>query len=72
MPLFTRKHYFMLSRVMGSGSRRRKTRYERQQTASLFSITFWLLLGIAILWMVPTLQEVGAEVTTSVVSAATN
>lgn len=61
--LFTKKHYFMLSRSMGSGSRRLWTRKRRHVAAELTYMAFWLLLAVGVLAMVPWLKTAGAEFT---------
>lgn len=68
--LFNKRNYFILSRVMGSGSRRIWTRKRRHVAAELSYFAFWLLLAVAVLALVPWLGDAGAQFTTNIVAAS--
>lgn len=69
MSLFQKRHYFMLSHSMGSGSSRIWTRRRRRQAAGLAWVAGWLTVGALVLATVPWMQSMRAGCTTSVVSA---
>jgi hypothetical protein len=72
MPLFQKRHYFMLSHSMGNRVSRVWTRRRRRTAADLAWFAGWLLVAVLVLASVPWLREAGAAFTTNVVSASSD
>lgn len=71
MPLFHKKHYFMLSHTTGARYKRPWTR-RRPTFSDLIWIAGWLIAAIAVLSLVPFVQsgKLGASCVSQLVTAA--